>query len=120
MVSWCCCCCCYHCRCCCCINYVHLLSLGAVVCLLPRNYADTGGFSRDPLQAGQLSARLKHHLLHLQHGGPGRGTLPVGGDISSKIYIVRRKCKDMMISSHHCNTNISERDSNTYLNINRI
>ena len=72
MVSWCCCCCCcYHCHCCCCINYVHLLSLGAVVCLLPRNNADTGGFSRDPLQAGQLSARLKHHLLHLQHGGPG-------------------------------------------------
>ena len=61
------------------MNYVHLLSLGAVVYLLSRNYADTDGFSRDPLQAGQLSARLKHHLLHLQHGGPGRGTLPVGG-----------------------------------------
>ena len=78
--SWCCCCrCCCYCRRCRCINYVHLLSLCAVVCLLPSNYADTGGFSRDPLQAGQLSARLKHHLLHLQHGGPGRGTLPVGG-----------------------------------------
>ena len=56
-----------------------LLSLLLFACLLPRNNADTGGFSRDPLQAGQLSARLKHHLLHLQHGGPGRGTLPVGG-----------------------------------------
>ena len=26
----------------------------------------------------------------------------------------------MMISSHHCNTNISERDNNTYLNINLL
>ena len=40
--------------------------------------------------------------------------------MSSKIYIFRRKCKDMMISSHHCNTNISERDSSIYLNINLL
>ena len=48
------------------IIYVHLSQSGAVVCLLPRIYVDICGFSRDPLQAGPMSARLKHHLLHLQ------------------------------------------------------
>ena len=40
------------------IKCVHVLQLSAVVYVLSRNYPDSGGFSRDPLQAGPLSTRL--------------------------------------------------------------
>ena len=30
------------------------------------------------MQVGELPPRLQHHVFHLQHGGSGGGTLPVG------------------------------------------